>query len=968
MKAVALFLLVLSSVFGQIVLNPTPSRVIGQDSLTISSFNPNLVEGREFFGPQGVALDLTAGPPALYVADTGNNRVLGFRNASSFANGRKADIVLGQPDFVTTIAAGPGRTSQSTTGLAAPTGLVVDSAGNLYVIDSANNRVLRFPRPFAQSGAPQPDLVLGQPDFTTNGANQGSISAATLALTATASGNAAALQAYLTFDSGGNLWVADAGNNRVLRYNVKSLGSQPAQGPAADIVLGQSDFVTSSYAPPGNPLTSLSAIAAPTGIAFDSAGHLFVSESVSSRRSRILVWNPPFNIGQFAARIIGVETTPQPTYSALQLGFAAGALFSLGDRVGIADTQANRILIYAPSSQWTSNMLNQPAQQVIGQPDFNSGGLNQGLPSAGAGTLAQPLAAAFSGSELFVADSLNHRVIALPQNGSTFGAATRALGQDALNLNGANLIEGREFDFVTSGSIDAGVAIDLNSTPPHLYVADTYNNRILGYKDLRNLQAGVKADLVIGQPDFQHNLVNYPTGLPTSPNQAGLFRPTGLLVDSNGDLYVADTGNGRVLRFPAPFSNYTPGTPENANLVLGQPNFFITITDPTDRTMAAPYGLAMTLFPGILVSDVVHSRALFFQGASDQLTSGQPASRVFGQPDFNSAGTGGGMNQMNSPHHISSDSDDRLYVADTGNRRVLIFDHAPTADPNPQAAVALTNSLSNPFGLYVNPVNSAIWVADAGANAALRFPAFNQLPVTGGAPNLVLPNEISPRALAEDPWENLFIADAANRVITHYPALSALNAASYLSANVLAPGMIGALYSEGNMHQFGSGSQTSSTLPLPTALNGVQVLFNSAPVPLFYAGSDQINFLVPNGAPQSGTADLQVIEAATGRLLGDSTVLMNQAVPGLFAQAGNGKGAAIAANSDGTLNTQTNPAVAGTIVTIYGTGEGYISGAPPDGQAATGALPSPQPPTVFINPLTVSPSDVTYAGIAPGQV
>jgi uncharacterized protein (TIGR03437 family) len=378
--------------------------------------------------------------------------------------------------------------------------------------------------------------------------------------------------------------------------------------------------------------------------------------------------------------------------------------------------------------------------------------------------------------------------------------------------------------------------------------------------------------------------------------------------------------------------------------------------------------LAKTLFPGILVSDVVHSRVLFFQGASNVLTNGQPASRVFGQPNFNSAGAGSGMSQMHTPHHISSDSDDRLYVADTGNSRVLIFDHAPSADPNPQAAIALTNSLSSPFGLYVNPVNSAIWVADAGANAALRFPAFNQLPVTNGVPNLILHNEVTPRALAEDPWENLFIADGANRVITHYPGLSALNAASYLSSNVLAPGMIGALYSTGNAHQFGSTSQTGSTLPLPTMLNGVQVLFNSAPVPLFFAGTDQINFQVPNGAPQSGTADLQVVESATGRLLGDSNVLMNQAVPGLFAQAGNGMGAAIAANSDGTLNTQTNPAVAGTIVTIYGTGEGYIPGAPPDGQAATGALPSPTPPTVFINPLTVSPSDVTYAGAAPGQV
>jgi cytosine/adenosine deaminase-related metal-dependent hydrolase len=84
----------------------------------LTNLNPNLVEGREFYNPQGIALDLSTNPPALYVADTGNNRVLGFRNANSFANGQKADIVVGQPDLVTTLAAGPGHTA--TTGLSAP--------------------------------------------------------------------------------------------------------------------------------------------------------------------------------------------------------------------------------------------------------------------------------------------------------------------------------------------------------------------------------------------------------------------------------------------------------------------------------------------------------------------------------------------------------------------------------------------------------------------------------------------------------------------------------------------------------------------------------------------------------------------------------------------------------------------------------------------------------------------------------
>src|SRR5437660_1509735 len=78
----AVFVGVSSCAFGQgTVFNATPSREFGQKRLSpVSSGNPNLVEGREFFLPQSIALDNSSNPPAIYVADTGNNRVLGWRN------------------------------------------------------------------------------------------------------------------------------------------------------------------------------------------------------------------------------------------------------------------------------------------------------------------------------------------------------------------------------------------------------------------------------------------------------------------------------------------------------------------------------------------------------------------------------------------------------------------------------------------------------------------------------------------------------------------------------------------------------------------------------------------------------------------------------------------------------------------------------------------------------------------------
>src|SRR5215470_6668785 len=91
-------------------LNPTPSRIVGHpqpEVLNLNSAAPNLVEGRELFQPQGIALDTSVTPPIVYVSDTGNHRILAWKNATSFQNGQAADLVIGQPDLYRTNPGGP---------------------------------------------------------------------------------------------------------------------------------------------------------------------------------------------------------------------------------------------------------------------------------------------------------------------------------------------------------------------------------------------------------------------------------------------------------------------------------------------------------------------------------------------------------------------------------------------------------------------------------------------------------------------------------------------------------------------------------------------------------------------------------------------------------------------------------------------------------------------------------------------
>ena len=533
----------------QTVFNPLPSRIVGQAVLQqqglITATAINLVEGREFDLPQAVALDTSVSPPILYVVDAGNNRVLAWKNASGFTKGAPtADLVIGQRDLLSTAPQGPAVSNSSlSTGLFQPVGATVDSSGNLYVIDAGNNRVLRYPAPFSQTGSLLTvDLILGQKTTSGGSPNQGQTapSQTTLSL-ATGSG---ALEERASPSTRRVIFGCRIPcNRRVLRDPASTLPSGASNDPAADLVLGHTDFVTVSLPTTLDP-SQKNYLLQPSGLAFDPKGRLFVVDDAN----RVVVYAPPFSTGQLASRIMGVvlPTQAQPTppaISASTLGFVDSngshpppGVFFVGSNPYVADTGYSRILGYAPFDQWAaeSTAFSPPANVVIGQPDFISGQVNRNQANPDATSLDPPVGGAFFGTDLFVADAMNNRVLVFPQQsgGTLSTTANRLLGQDDFQYNAINLIEGREFGFVSGGA----AVIDALSNPPHLYVSDPLNNRVLGFMDYRKVNAGATADMVIGQPSFLTALVNWPTNNLTQANNQGLCSPEGLAIDANSNL------------------------------------------------------------------------------------------------------------------------------------------------------------------------------------------------------------------------------------------------------------------------------------------------------------------------------------------------------------------------------------------------------------------------------------------------
>jgi uncharacterized protein (TIGR03437 family) len=588
------------------------------------------------------------------------------------------------------------------------------------------------------------------------------------------------------------------------------------------------------------------------------------------------------------------------------------------------------------------------------------------------------------------------------------GSATRVLGQDTMTMNSPNLIEGREFQFFNGSTADAGIALDASGAVPHLYVADPLNNRVLGFYDARKLREtgipqGQHADIVLGEPDFNTAMCNYPTGDSTKTTASGLCHPTGVLADPNGNLYVADTFNGRVVRFPAPFANW-PNTQvlEPADLVLGQSSLTgAPLTDPSASNMAEPYGLAFTGTNGMMVSDMFDNRVLYIPFSSGQTTfragvdNGKAAIKVFGQPDFVTIASGSGINRLNSPHHIATDSSGQVYVTDSGNNRVQIFgdpNNPLTTGVNANANLSLPG-LSNPQAIFVNQTTGEVWVSGtaSGSAAAVRYPKYDTLQLNPTSTGSVIVGGTA-LALLQDQYGDLFVGDAYNRVAVYYQGLGGENAQASYAGQPLAPGVIGSLYAVASLTQFATPTMPTvapfpslTAYPMPVAMADEEVLFNGTPAPLYFVSPGQVNFYVPMSAPVTGSADIEVVQVSTGQVLGAGGVPMAQVSPAIFCGASGGCLAtggfyqAAVLNQDNTANSPTNQAARGSIIQIFCTGQGALNNPPADGDAA-GVSPlatTPQTPrvaigTAFVDDMALRPGDPTdgswvkYSGLAPG--
>ena len=403
----------------------------------------------------------------------------------------------------------------------------------------------------------------------------------------------------------------------------------------------------------------------------------------------------------------------------------------------------------------------QAARLVIGQRTFTSQS-----PESSDTILGAVGGLAFANDMLVVTDSnrvgaapANHRVLIFRNLSSTLPAPTDELplGERCPVCTGrAEVVLGQpDFSKADPGLSQTGLRhpTAVASDGRILAVADTDNNRVLIWNAIPAAH-NAPADLVLGQPDFSSNAVNAGTGDPRVPGPKTLRGPQGVWIQ-DGKLYVADTQNHRVLIWNrVPTASFQP-----ADVVLGQLNFSSAI-EP-DLSKIAIDAKANTLLNPVsvtsdgvrlYVADLGHNRVLIWNTLPTQ--NQQPADVALGQPDLTSAAANysskvcastGKDDQGNDkypplcaatldfPRYALSDGK-RLFIADGGNDRVLIFNSIPAAS-GAAADIILgqisadannTTESANPLGLAAaDSVRTPMSLAWDGQNLFVSDP-FNR--------------------------------------------------------------------------------------------------------------------------------------------------------------------------------------------------------------------------------------------------
>lgn len=394
------------------------------------------------------------------------------------------------------------------------------------------------------------------------------------------------------------LFVADSSrvavepdNRRVMIFNnilgdvrnfTDEIGQAQGRCPVcvgeADVVLGQKDFAQPAFDQVVNPPPTAQNMRSPSAVHSD--GRMLVVADTDY--NRVLIWTTlPTSNGQAANVVLGQEnfTSLKRLVTDNRSFRGPQGVWIQNGKLFVADTQNHRVLIW----NTVPTTSNQPADIVLGQPNFTTApevDLTKQRIDTKADSLLNPVSVTSDGQRLFVADLGHNRVLiwnSIPTRNAQ--PADVVIGQPSMTTAIANNVEelcestGVDINDATRKAYPARCSRTLDfprfalSDGKRLFISDGGNDRILIFNTIPTANAP-KADVVLGQLSDTLNLTtDNPNGVNAFPNRAtasDVVRTPGALAWDNGNLYVADPFNRRVLVYTPAEQNVPPTGVRNA--------------------------------------------------------------------------------------------------------------------------------------------------------------------------------------------------------------------------------------------------------------------------------------------------------------------------------------------------------------------------------------------------------------------
>ncbi len=472
---------------------------------------------------------------------------------------------------------------------------------------------------------------------------------------------------------------------------------------------------------------------------------------------------------------------------------------------------------------------------------------------------------------------------------------------------------------------------------------------------------------------------------------ASLHDPTGVAVDSAGNLYIADAFNDRIRKvdLDGVISTFAGS---------GVGGFGGDGGAATAAMLDCPTRIAFDGFGNLFIADQCNHRIRKVDGNGIITTvagSGTPGAAFGG---FGGDGGPATAAQFKHPTAVIVDRGGNLYITDQLNNRVRRVDRSGTVttvagsgvqgysgDGGPATAAAL----STPGAVAVDAAGT-LYIADNVNNRIRRVDSHGIITTVvgngtqtstgdGGPASAATVN--NPFGIAFDSFGNLFIAESgANHIrkvfnvapdnVPTFPSAGITNGASFQPGG-LAGGAIATIF---GLHLSNvDGVLQAQTKPLPTELGGTTVRVGGILAPLFAVvrvnGQEQINFQIPFASlPGPAQAQQTAEVVVTNNGVSNAPVLMQlaDAQPGIFLFDGVNGAIVHGANQLLAVSEQ-DPAERGEVVVIYATGLGAVENQPATGEPASLTMLSQTPvfPSVTVGG---KPAAVGFAGLTPGYV